>query len=84
MHTSPSLWTDDGVFEYNVHHGHRIDGSKIKFWARKAEATVWAKRLGLPLSSVWKVHTRFSCGWTLKGGNGQGFLAKDQWIAHYA
>lgn len=67
----------------NVHEGFRIDGSKVRFWATKKQATAGAKSIGWPVDSLTKVYTRFCGGWALADGR-FGFLSKDSFAAlHY-
>jgi len=58
--------------------GFKIDGSKVKFWARKTDAQAAAKALGWRAKDVIKVHTNFQIGWAI--GDGRfGLLAKP-WV----
>lgn len=55
--------------------GFRIDGSVVRFWARKPQALAEAKRLGFKAGAVVRVHTRFQIGYSIQGANG-GLLSK--------
>lgn len=43
----------------------QIDGGKVKFWARKADALKAAKSIGWQAKDVQPVHTRFQAGWAI-------------------
>ena len=61
--------------------GPRVDGSKVRFWATKAQAIAAAKAIRWPVSSVAPIHTRFCCGWALAHtfdlGDG-GYLSREE------
>lgn len=46
----------------------KIDGSKVRFWAKRTQAQEAARSIKWPLSCVCKVETRFQIGYALSMG----------------
>lgn len=64
----------------------RIDGSKVRFFATKAQAQEAARDIGWPVSCVTQVHTRFQIGYALGMGVdldpiGGAFLSRESYGA---
>lgn len=70
----PNMFIEPGAHEGG---SHRIDGSKVRFWALKRDAKEAARTLGWPVNRVVAVHTRFCAGWALAGGPDQGLLTRE-------
>ena len=64
------------ALDHDVHHGFRIDGSKVQWWGTKARAREGAKAIGWPMNSIERVWTRFQCGYALHATHG-GFLTRE-------
>ena len=81
-----TAWTlakrDSGGFKplghYDLKGGIRIDGNVTQFWGDKSKARAAAKEIGWPMNSIWRVHTRFQLGYSLRHTHG-GMLTKAEY-----
>lgn len=70
-------FTHDGIMSgVPSIHGPRVDGAKIRVFARKGEAVKAAKALGLPPRCVCPLQTRFQIGYGVFCNIGRGYLAR--------
>lgn len=46
----------------------KIDGSKVRFFATKAQAQEAARSIGWPVGCITQVHTRFQIGYAIGTG----------------
>lgn len=67
----------------------KIDGSKVRFWAKRTQAQEAARSIGWALSCVCKVETRFQIGYALSMGadrdpyTGGPFLSRERFAKLY-
>jgi hypothetical protein len=64
-----------------IHHGcgPRVDGSKVRWWAKRKNAEQGARDIGWPLNAVSKIHTRFQVGFALNCGIEGGYLTPERY-----
>ena len=57
----------------------QVDGNKVRFWSRKADALKAVKSIGWQLKDVMAVHTRFSAGYAISvPGAELSFLSREK------
>jgi hypothetical protein len=67
----------------------KIDGSKVRFWAKRTQAQEAARSIGWAPSCVCKVETRFQIGYALSMGadrdpyTGGPFLSRERFAELY-
>lgn len=59
-------------------YGPRVDGSKIRLFAKKSQAVKAAMEIGLTSKNVAPIQTRFQVGYGVFCNLGRGFLARTQ------
>lgn len=64
MNTDSEVQAPKGA-RMNHHRGYPIDGSKVRFWSTKSQATAGAKAIGWTAKELVPVYTRFCYGWAL-------------------
>lgn len=73
-----NMWAD-GLPPTQRGYGSRIDGHKIMWWGRKADAAIGAKAIRWPAHTIATVHTRFQAGYALGDGWGR-YLTRDAYL----
>lgn len=57
----------------------QIDGKKVRFWSRKADAIKAVQSIGWQVKDVMPVHTRFSAGYAISvPGADLSFLSRER------
>lgn len=67
--------TESGILD----HEHWIDGSKVRFWALKVDATAAALSIGRRAADVWSVRARYCSGFAIHDVRSDGgFLSRER------
>ena len=78
MTPDPTQFVPFDTFPGEVSGPWKIDGAKVRFWAKKTEAENAAVAIGWAKKDVIRVATRFQLGWAI--GDGRFGLLSKGWV----